>query len=117
MVGQRLLVPKGSDVIDSLVTNYVDYRIVSGDTLYSIGSKYGVSVDELKRLNNLPNNNLSVGQVIKIPVLNTDVYTVKKGDTLYSISKSYNVSPSEIMALNNLTSNLLSIGQILRIPS
>ena len=117
LVGQKLLVPKGSDILDSLVTNYVDYRIVPGDTLYSIGSKYNVSVDDLKSINNLPNNNLSVGQVIKIPVLNTDVYTVKKGDTLYSISKSYNVSPSEIMALNNLTSNLLSIGQVLRIPS
>lgn len=117
LVGQKLLIPKGSDLVDSLVVNYVDYRIVSGDTLYSISSKYGVGVDELKRINNLSNNKLSVGQVIKIPVLNTDVYTVKKGDTLYSISKNYNVSPSEIMALNNLTSNLLSIGQILRIPS
>jgi len=117
LVGQKLLVPKSSDIVDSLVTNYVDYRIVPGDTLYGIGSKYGVSVDELKRINNLSNDKLSINQVIKIPVLNTDVYTVKKGDTLYSISKRYNVNPSDIMSLNNLTSNLLSIGQVLRIPS
>jgi LysM repeat protein len=116
-VGQKLLVPKRSDIFDSLVTNYVDYRIVSGDTLYSIGSKFSVSVDDLKKINNFPNNNLSVGQVIKVPTLNTDVYTVKKGDTLYSISKKYNVSPDDIMKFNNLTSNLLSIGQIIRIPS
>ena len=117
LVGQKLLVPKSSDVVDSLVTNYVDYRIVPGDTLYSIASKYGVTVDELKKINNLNNNNLSVDQVIKIPSLDTQVYTVKSGDTLYSISKSYNVNPSDIMSLNNLTSNLLSIGQVLRIPS
>ena len=116
-VGQQLLVPTGSDIVDSNITNYVDYRIVSGDTLYSISNRYGVSVDELKSLNNLPNNNLSVGQVIKVPIMDTTVYTVKRGDTLYSIAREYNVTPNELMSYNNLTSNLLSIGQILRIPN
>ena len=116
-VGQQLLVPTGSDIVDSNITNYVDYRIVSGDTLYSIASRYGVSVGELKSLNNLTNNNLSVGQVIKVPVMDTTVYTVKRGDTLYSIAREYNVTPNDLMSYNNLTSNLLSIGQILRIPS
>ena len=55
LVGQRLLVPKSLGIVDSLVTNYVDYRIVPGDTLYSIGSKYNVSVDDLKSINNLTN--------------------------------------------------------------
>ena len=116
-VGQQLLVPTGSDIVDINITNYVDYRIVSGDTLYSISNRYGVSVDELKSLNNLPNNNLSVGQVIKVPIMDTTVYTVKRGDTLYSIAREYNVTPNELMSYNNLTSNLLSIGQILRIPN
>jgi LysM repeat protein len=116
-VGQQLLVPTGSDIVDSNITNYVDYRIVSGDTLYSIANRYGVSVDELKSLNNLSNNNLSVGQVIKVPVMDTTVYTVKRGDTLYSIAREYNVTPNDLMSYNNLTSNLLSIGQILRIPN
>ena len=115
-VGQQLLVPIGSEIIDSSITNYVDYRVVSGDTLYSISNRYGVSVDELKSINNLPNNNLSIGQVIKVPVLDTTVYTVKRGDTLYSISREYNVTPNDIMSYNNLTSNLLSIGQVLNIP-
>ena len=76
----------------------------------------GISVDELKRINNLSSNNLSVGQVIKVPIMNTMVYTVKSGDTLYSISKQYNIKPDQLMSFNNLTSNLLSVGQILRIP-
>lgn len=116
-VGQQLLVPLGSDIVDTDITNYLDYRIVSGDTLYSIANRYGVSVDELKRINNLVNNNLSVDQVIKIPILDTTVYTVKRGDTLYSIAKEYNLTPKELMAYNGLSSNLLSIGQVLRIPS
>ena len=116
-VGQQLLVPTSSSIIDTDITNYVDYRVVSGDTLYGIASRYGISVDELKSINNLVNNNLSVGQVIKVPMMDTTIYTVKRGDTLYSIAKKYNITPRELMDYNNLTSNLLSIGQILRIPS
>lgn len=116
-VGQQLLVPISSNIVDTDITNYLDYRILSGDTLYSIANRYGVSVDELKRINNLVNNNLSVDQVIKIPILDTTVYTVKRGDTLYSIAKEYNLTPKELMAYNGLSSNLLSIGQVLRIPS
>ena len=117
IVGEQLLVPISSDVVDTDVTSYIDYRIVSGDTLYSIAKRYGVSVDELKRLNNLSNNNLSIGQVIKIPILNTTVYTVKRGDTLYSIARQFNVTPNDIMMVNGLSNNLLSVGQVLRIPS
>lgn len=116
-VGQQLLVPLTEQIIDTSITNYIDYRVVSGDTLYSIASRYGISVDELKSINNLVNNNLSVNQVIKVPVLDTTVYTVKRGDTLYSIAKNYNITPNQLMSYNDLTSNLLSIGQILRIPS
>lgn len=116
IVGQQLLIPRTSNVIDNIITNYMDYRIVSGDTLYGISNRYGISVDELKRINNLTSNNLSVGQVIKVPIMNTTVYTVKRGDTLYSIARNYNVTPSDIMSLNNLTNNLLSVGQVLTIP-
>ena len=38
------------------------YVVKNGDTLYSIGRRYNISVDELKRINNLTNNQLSVGQ-------------------------------------------------------
>ena len=116
IVGQQLLVPSGSDVKDTSIINYIDYRVVSGDTLYGISKKYNVSVDDIKNLNNLSNNNLSVSQVIKIPIFDTTVYTVKSGDTLYSIAKQYNIKPGDIMSYNNLTSNLLSIGQVLIIP-
>ena len=38
-----------------------------GDTLYGIANKLGTTVDELKKLNNLTSNTLSVGQLLKIP--------------------------------------------------
>lgn len=97
------------------------YTVKKGDTLYSIATKNNLSVPELKALNNLTSDNLSVGQILlikKVPKENTNVttYTIKSGDTLYSIAKKYNTTVNAITTLNNLTSNTLSIGQTLKIP-
>src|SRR5699024_11040212 len=43
------------------------YTVQKGDTLYGIANKLGTTVDELKKLNNLTSNNLSIGQILKIP--------------------------------------------------
>ena len=71
-------------------------------------------VNEIKSLNNLSSNLLSVGQTLKIPNQSGSItYTVKSGDNLYSIARRYNTTVDEIKRKNNLTSNNLSIGQIL----
>lgn len=98
------------------------YIVVSGDSLWSIAKKFGTTVNELKELNNLTSNNLSIGQVLKIPVeieeeIPSGTYVVKSGDTLYSIANKFNTTVSELKSLNNLTSNTLSIGQNLKIPT
>ena len=67
------------------------------------------------KLNNLSSNLLSIGQILKIPITNSNTYTVQKGDSLYSIAKKFNTTVNEIKAKNNLTSNTLSIGQVLKI--
>jgi len=100
------------------------YIVKKGDTLYSIARKYNISVNELKSLNNLTSNTLSIGQVLTVPNVNTaptppviaNTYTVKSGDTLYSIARKYNISLNELKNANNLTSNTLSINQELVIP-
>lgn len=73
--------------------------------------------------NNLDSTILSVGQVLKIPTVSSDLeqtnyieYTVKSGDNLYSIGRKYGYTAQELMNYNNLKSNLLSIGQTIRIP-
>ena len=112
-IGQKLIVSK------ELPETEVTYTVVSGDTLYGIANKFKVSVDNLKLINNLKNNILSIGQVLKIP--NSTIvqdqskltYTVKNGDTLYNIARIYNTTVDEIKRLNNLSNNTLSIGQTL----
>ncbi len=102
------------------------YIVKKGDSLYSIANKYNTTVEELKRINNLTSNTLSIGQVLKLPSdkasdvekeENTISYTVQKGDSLYSIARKYSTTIDKIKDLNNLTTNLLSIGQVLLIPT
>ncbi len=91
----------------------ITYTVQKGDNLYSIAEKYNTTVNEIKSLNNLTSNNLSIGQQLRIPTNASGniTYTVQKGDNLYSIARKYNTTVNEIKRKNNLTSNNLSIGQ------
>ena len=118
-VGQKLLI-KDTSSSDELG---VYYTVKAGDTLYGIAKEYGLSVEELKKMNDLKNNNLSINQ--KLLVSGTgeniiggdyDTYIVKSGDNLYAIARKYGISVDKLKNINNLSSNLLSIGQKLLVP-
>ena len=119
-VGQVLKIPTVSSDLEQ--TNYIEYTVKSGDNLYSIGRKYGISPQELMNYNNLTSNLLIIGQKLKIPTSSSGTnttyieYKVKSGDNLYSIGRKYGYTAQELMNYNNLKSNLLSIGQTIRIP-
>lgn len=102
------------------------YTVRRGDTLYSIASRYNISVNTLKRINNLTSDVLQIGQVLRVkeqeepeipPTTNYEYYTVQKGDTLYSIASRYSTTVDELRKINNLTSNTLFIGQQLLVPT
>ena len=99
------------------------YIVKKGDSLWSIASKNNTTVDNIKKLNNLSSNNLSVGQVLKLSydakkedIKESNIYTVKKGDSLWLIANKYGTTVNELKNANNLKSNTLSIGQTLIIP-
>jgi LysM repeat protein len=115
---------------------YIPYLVKKGDTLYSIAKKYEVSLEEIKKINNLQDNNISIGQILKIPTnkeLNfsqplkpsenlpsqenkqISYHKVAKGETLYSISKKYEIPIQELKKLNNLKTTKLRVGQKIKI--
>ena len=119
MPGEVITVPVNQDMMgqnNNIGNNndlFTTYTVQRGDNLYSIANKYNTTVNEIKSLNNLTSNNLSIGQQLRIPTNASGniTYTVQKGDNLYSIARKYNTTVNEIKRKNNLTSNNLSIGQ------
>lgn len=113
-IDDTLLVSSVNSTDDNISDEY--YTVKSGDTLWGIARKYNMSVNDLKSLNNLSSNNLSIGQKLIVSKASSNDYTVVSGDTLWGIARKFNVSVDDLKSLNNLTSNSLSIGMVLKIP-
>ena len=77
-----------------------------------------ITISELKAINNLTSNNLSIGQILNVPsgLSLVNSYIVSSGDTLYSIAKKFETTVPKLKEANNLVDNMLSVGQKLLIP-
>ncbi|MFP4661091.1 MAG: LysM peptidoglycan-binding domain-containing protein [Halanaerobiales bacterium] len=103
------------------------YTVRTGDTLWKISQKTGLSIEEILEKNNLNNpGSIYVGQKLKLSDDNASNdnnnvsyirYKVKTGDLLWKIARNYDVSVQEIINLNNIKSPYyINIGQTIRIP-
>jgi spore germination protein len=94
------------------------YTVQSGDSVYLIGQKFGVPVQQLMTANQLTGNDITIGQRLYIPLQISKVitYTVQPGDSLYKIAQRYNTTVESIMIQNRLTGSNISVGQRLVIP-
>lgn len=103
---------------------YVD-TIEKGETLFSLYKKYDVKVDDIKSANQIEGNNLSLGDIILIPIQNDKgealflkTHEVQRKETLYGISKQYNTSVEDIHNFNpEVKENGLKKGQSIKIPT
>ena len=115
-IGQELIIPL-KPVIEE---DYVVYEVVPNDTLYSIARRFNTKVDSIKSFNNLTSNLINVGDVLQIPINNSEyayqIYKVVPGDTLYSLAKRFNTTIDNIMGINNDLTNILSVDQVIKIP-
>lgn len=133
--GQILKIPSGEKKaiqpeIATPKTTFFYHIIKTQETLYGISKKYGVSIDEIKRLNPELGDYPKVGQTLKIPEIKSIdeisqpewdgemvKHQVRKGETLYGIAKEYNVSIGEIRNANPKLAYTLDIGTFISIPN
>ncbi|HMV08795.1 MAG TPA: LysM peptidoglycan-binding domain-containing protein [Cyclobacteriaceae bacterium] len=100
--------------------------VAEKETLFSISRLYGVTVDELKKWNNLTDNALSLGQelVIKTASLQANnvetmprtakvTHTVAAKETMYSITRQYGITVEQLREWNGLQNDELKVGQTL----
>ena len=57
-IGKQLIVPGN--------TNKIEYYVEAGDTLFNIAEKFKMDMDEIKKMNNLNTDDVTLGQLLKI---------------------------------------------------
>ncbi len=107
------------------------HKVRRGETLSTIGRKYGVSVNKLRQWNKLGKNSVlqigqrlivrggtaSSGAVASSSTGATKTHTVRQGESLWTISQKYKgVSAEDIKRVNGLKGNSIRPGQKLKIP-
>lgn len=83
---------------------YQVYIINENDDLNDISKKFGVSIDELIRING-KTIDLIPGNMIVVPSINDDLYytyIVKEGDNLYDIARTYNQDLDVLYSINGI---------------
>jgi len=103
----------------------VNYTVKTGDTLYAISNRYGVSSSQLASWNNLSNEDvIYVDQTLTIRLNDnssqsssseTDSYVVQSGDTLTGIARQFDTTVQSLVNNNSLTSDLIFVGQTLNV--
>ncbi len=136
--GKRLVVyngdlrNSGKSTITANSSRTTKYKVRKGDSLGEISQKFGVTISQIRKWNDLASNKINIGQVLAIHGKNdakslgdnttrtsTNMvrYTIKPGDTIGEIAEMFNVSIAEIRDWNNLSSNKLIAGKSLTINS
>jgi LysM repeat protein len=108
-IGQNLTIPTAAQPSQPTTTTYT---VVSGDTLWKIAQKFGVTTQAIVDANKLdPTAYLYVGQNLIIPTVaqpaspvqpTTTTYTVVSGDTLWKIAQKFGVTTQVIIDVNKL---------------
>lgn len=142
-IGQILEIPYGSVTKTASIAKapsqiYKTHKVKAGETLFSLSKIYGVTQNDLKAWNNLPDATISIGQELIVskeqgnnptesdnPTVMSEKlnpqgepgykYVVRNGDNLRSIAKKFNTSVDSIKKWNNLYSSNIKLGQELRL--
>lgn len=101
----------------------IQYTVQSGDTIGSIAAQFNVTQQQLRELNNLPNDDIFAGQILRVPegeptpTPEPFKHVVKAGETLTTIAAQYGVNFLTLVEVNGLESpDNLAAGTELLIP-
>ena len=112
--------------------NIYKYKVKRGDNLSEISEKFGVTVPQLKKWNNISGDNIAAGKTLKIynsttsssygdnttkNSSNVNYYKIKPGDSIGGIAEKYGVKVSDIRNWNNISGNKILAGSTLKIYS
>jgi membrane-bound lytic murein transglycosylase D len=114
-----------------LTSEAVTHQIQPGETIIAISALYDVSVDDIKRWNNLSSSKIIAGKSLVVypnghdKIVTTSTvktgdddfiyHKVKKGETISNIAETYKVSISNIQQWNNISGNKIIAGEELKI--
>lgn len=94
------------------------YRVRSGDSLWSIAQRHGVSIQELQSWNKLKSNKIVPGQELRIGSAEQVIlYRIQPGDTIWRIAQRHGISPDRLMQWNKINEGaVIRPGEELEVP-
>lgn len=93
------------------------YTVKPGDTLYSVGKKFGLNYSSLMKENNLKSTDIRPGLKLSVTPAKYQVHTVKPGDTLYRIAHNYGLQVAAVQKLNGISGTNIRPGMKLMIST
>lgn len=135
--GQQLIVSNGgsssstttnTDNASSSSNNAVNtaesgtkYTVKSGESVWSVANKHGISMNQLIQWNNIKNNFIYPGQELVVSNANDqtttnntntgDTYIVKAGESVWSVANKCGISMDQLIQWNNIKNNFIYPGQ------
>jgi LysM repeat protein len=87
-------------------TDWKIYMVAPGDTLFGIARRHGVTMNILKKANNLEDpESIREGDKLSIPILSGEIYSVREGETLEDIARQRGILVRRIREKNGLGPN------------
>ncbi len=129
----NIKLPPSRNLLKEDDQHFVEVTVKRGDYLEKIAKANRTTVSAIKRANDLTSARIDVGQVLRVPISNTNskakkvkevasvdpqYYTLKSGDNPWKVAKRFHVGFGELLKLNDLDESKarsLKPGDVLRV--